>query len=244
MPKPIAPLLPATAAAIEGAAQPRFGEVNIRQRGRLPHWEKDSGLYFITFRLADSLPFPVLARIAERHRIMIWAKHVQAHLSPSQQVLVAEFSPVKLEEYFDRGAGACSLRDPRIGGLAADALRFWEGKRYRLLAWCVMPNHVHVVCRLIPGQELNNVLHSWKSFTARNANEILGRSGAFWQREYYDRLIRNRDELQRAIKYVVSNPKRAGLKDWTWVWSAGADASATAGLETGAPLGISNSRQA
>jgi REP element-mobilizing transposase RayT len=244
MPKPIELRLPATAPAIEGAAQPKFGEVNIRQRGRLPHWEKDSGLYFITFHLADSLPLPVLEKIAERHRILISAKNVHAHLSPSQKVLVAGFSPAKLEEHFDRGAGACSLRDPRIGGLAADALRVWDGKRYRLLAWCVMPNHVHVVCRLFPGQQLSKVLHSWKSFTAKNANEILGRSGAFWQREYYDRLIRNGDELQRAVRYVVSNPKRAGLKEWKWVWSAGADASATAGLETSAPLGISNSRRA
>ena len=220
MAKPIAPLLPATAATIEGAVQPTFGEVSIRQRGRLPHWEKDSGLYFITFRLADSLPLPVLQKIAERHRILISAKHVHARLSPSQRVLVAEFSPVKLEEYFDRGAGACSLRNPHIGELMADALRFWDGKHYRLLAWCVMPNHVHVVCRLIPGQELSKVLHGWKSFTAKNANEILCRSGTFWQREYYDRLIRNGDELERAVQYVVSNPIRAGLKDWMWVWSA------------------------
>ena len=73
-------------------------------------------------------------------------------------------------------------------------------------------------------------LQGWKSFTARKANEILGRGGAFWQREYYDRLIRNGDELERAVRYVVNNPERAGLKRWKWVWSAGEDARATAGL--------------
>jgi REP element-mobilizing transposase RayT len=208
--------------------------VRIRQRGRLPHWEKDAGLYFVTFHLADSLPRPVLEKIAERHRILIEAKRVGAHLSPSQEVLAAEFSPAKLEEYFDHGAGACFLRDPRIGELMANGLRFWEGKRYRLVAWCVMPNHVHVVCRLLPGQDLSKVLQGWKSFTARKANVILGRSGAFWQREYYDRLIRSGDELERAVRYAVSNPERAGLKGWKWVWSAGGDARATAGLETGA----------
>jgi REP element-mobilizing transposase RayT len=151
-------------------------------------------------------------------------------------VLVAEFSTAKLEEYFDRGLGACFLRDPRIGELVANALHFWQGKRYRLVAWCVMPNHVHVVCRLLPGQELSKVLQGWKSFTARRANEILGRGGAFWQREYYDRLIRNGDELERAVRYVVHNPERAGLKGWKWVWSAGEDARATAGLETRATV--------
>jgi REP element-mobilizing transposase RayT len=208
--------------------------VRIRQRGRLPHWEKDAGLYFLTFHLADSLPLPVLEKIAERHRILIAAKRVGAPLSPSQEVLLAEFSTAKLEEYFDRGLGACFLRDPRIGELVANALHFWQGKRYRLVAWCVMPNHVHVVCRLLPGQELSKVLQGWKSFTARQANEILGRSGAFWQREYYDRLIRDGDELERAVRYVANNPERAGLKGWKWVWSAGEDARATAGQETGA----------
>jgi len=234
MVKRIARPQPATAAVVQGATQPRFGEVRIRQRGRLPHWEKDAGLYFITFRLADSLPRPVLEKISERNRILIEAKRAGAHLSPSQEVLAAEFSPAKLEDYFDRGAGACFLRDPRIGELMADALRFWDGKRYRLVAWCVMPNHVHVVCRLLPGQELSKVLQGWKSFTAKKANVILGRKGAFWQREYYDRLIRSGDELERAVRYVVSNPERAGLKGWKWVWSAGGDARATAGLETGA----------
>jgi len=234
MAKPIAGSRPATADVVQGAVQPRFGEVRIRQRGRLPHWEKDAGLYFLTFHLAGSLPLPVLEKIAERQRILIAAKHVGAHLSPSQEVLVAEFSPAKLEEYFDRGLGACFLRDPRIGELMADALDFWQGKRYRLVAWCVMPNHVHVVCRLLPGQDLNKVLQGWKSFTARKANQILGRSRAFWQREYYDRLIRDGDELRRAVRYVMNNPERAGLKGWKWVWSAGEDALATAGLETGA----------
>ncbi|MGO9338812.1 MAG: transposase [Terracidiphilus sp.] len=236
MAKQIAPIEPDTAAIVQGAVQPRFGEVRIRQRGRLPHWEKDAGLYFITFRLVDSLPKSVLEKIAERHRILIATKRVGAHLSPSEEVMVAEFSPAKLEGYFDRGAGCCALRDSRIGELMANALRFWEGKRYRLLAWCVMPNHVHVVCRLLPGQELSRVIQGWKSFTARKANETLGRRGAFWQREYYDRLIRDGGELERAVRYVVRNPERAGLKGWRWVWSAGGDARTTAGLETGATI--------
>ena len=152
------------------------------------------------------------------------AKQTGAHLLPSQEVLVAEFSPVKLEEYFDRGAGSCSLREARIGDLMANALRFWEGKRYRLLAWCVMPNHVHVVCRLLRGHGLSKVLQGWKSFTARKANVILCRRGSFWQREYYDRLITRLRRLERAVRYVLRNPERAGLKEWRWVWSAGRDA--------------------
>jgi len=228
------PSNPSAAATVQGAVQPLFGEVHNRQRGHLPHWEKDGGLYFITFRLEDSLPKLVLKKIAERQRILAAAKQAGAHLLPFQKALVAEFSSAKLEEYFDRGAGCCALRDSRITELMASALRFWDGKRYRLLAWCVMPDHVHVVCRLLPGQELSKVLNGWKSFTSRRANVILNRKGALWQREYYDRLIRDGDELARALRYVACNPERAGLKGWKWVWSAGEDARTTAGLETGA----------
>jgi REP element-mobilizing transposase RayT len=90
-----------------------------------------------------------------------------------------------------------------------------------------MPNHVHVVLRLSPGQELAAVVHSWKSYTAKQANQILRRSGSWWGREYYDHLIRDGDELDRIIRYVKNNPIKAGLKDWVWVW--GQDAPTTAG---------------
>ena len=204
-------------ALLHGAVQPRFGEVHIRNRGRLPHWEKDEGLYFITFHLADSLPRSVLAKIADRHRILENDKHNHANLLPDQKALLAGYSHARIEEYFDRGAGSCPFLDMRIAGAMAAALRFREGKHYRLLAWCVMPNHVHVVARLFPGQELAKVVKAWKNFSAKAANLVLGRKGQFWQREYYDRLIRNGDELDRAIGYVIENPTKAELKNWTWV---------------------------
>jgi REP element-mobilizing transposase RayT len=116
----------------------------------------------------------------------------------------------------------------------ATALRFWHGKKYRLVAWCIMPNHVHVVCRLLPGQRLADVVKSWKVYTARQANRMLGRSGPLWEREYYDRLIRREGELDRAVQYVLSNPEKAGLEDWNLVWSEGQEALSTAGRETGA----------
>ena len=221
-------------ARVHGAAPPRYGEVHIRNRGRLPHWEKEEGLYFITFHLADSLPESVRAKIAERRRILVAAEENSAHLLPEQKEQLAAYSHARIEEYFDRGAGSCPFSDHRIAGAMAAALRFAEGKRYRLLAWCVMPNHVHVVVRLFPGQELGKVVKAWKSFSAKAANHVLGRKGRFWQREYYDRLIRNGDELGRAVRYVVENPAKAGLKNWGWVWSADGDVPATAGREAGA----------
>jgi REP element-mobilizing transposase RayT len=204
---------------------PRFGEVTVRDRGRLPHWEKDSGLYFITFRLLDSLPQSVLQKLEAE------AKSSTANL-PISTAKKAEQERVRtrlIERYLDRGSGSCSLRNPQIASMVADALRFGNDRDYRLFGWCVMPNHVHVVIRLLPGRKLSTILHSWKSFTAKKANQLLGRMGPFWQREYYDHLIRNGEEFDAALKYVQNNPAKAGLKNWQWVEICGQDAHTTAG---------------
>jgi REP element-mobilizing transposase RayT len=221
-------------AVVQGAARPNFGSVNIRGRGRLPHWEKEAGLYLLTFRLADSLPQTVLAKIVERRRVLQAAKRSGRKLLPHEESIVADFSTKKIEEYLDSGMGACHLRDPRVAELVVNTLRIWDGQRYRLIAWCLMPNHVHVVVRLFAGQSLSSLMRSWKTYTARTANKILSRSGEFWQREYYDHLIRDGGELERAIEYVRRNPERAGLNDWQWIWCADVDVRTTAGREAGA----------
>ena len=209
-----------SSALLHGAVQPRYGEVHIRNRGRLPHWEKEEGLYFLTLHQADSLPRAVIAKIAERHRILQAAKENNVHLLPEQEAHLAAYSQPRIEEYFDRGVGSCAFMDQRVAGSMAAALRFREGKHYRLLAWCVMPNHVHVVVRLFPGRELATVVKAWKTFSAKAANHALESKGRFWHRDYYDLLIRNGDESARAIRYVAENPAKARLKDWPWVWRA------------------------
>ena len=221
--------------AVAGASRPRFGEVTIRDGGRLPHWEKESATYFITFRLADSLPRSVLDRItSEREAIVKTANQLHRDLSPDERRKIQRLSSPIIEKFLDSGAGACHLRNPAIAADVADTLRHFDGQRYRLFAWCVMPNHVHAVVKLFPGQTLASVVHSWKSFTARRANAALGRRGTFWQREYYDHLIRDEGEFERAIRYVAENPEKAKLRDWKWVWVRGRDAPATAGEDAGA----------
>jgi menaquinone-specific isochorismate synthase len=215
--------------AVAGVSRPRFGEVKIRDRGHLPHWEKESAIYFITFRLADSLPKSVLDRIAsEREAILKTANQMHRDLSQDERRKIQRLSTPIVEKFLDSGAGSCYLRNPAIAEEVANALHHFNDRRYRLFAWCVMPNHVHAVIRLLTGQTLAGVLHSWKSFTAKRTNEILGREGPFWQREYYDHLIRNEGELERCIRYVAENPEKANLKDWRWVWLCGHDVRTTA----------------
>lgn len=118
------------------------------------------------------------------------------------------------------------LEDPRIARIVAESLHYRDGKVYDLHAFCVMPNHVHLVCRPLqrPDGEyhsLSAILHSLKGYTARMANRELGRQGPFWQDESHDRVVRNENELNRVIQYVLDNPVKAGLvQTWEeWLWS-------------------------
>jgi REP element-mobilizing transposase RayT len=120
------------------------------------------------------------------------------------------------------------MKDKRIAGVVSQALLHFEDQRYNLAAWCVMPNHVHAVVQPfagmantggtpVPHSELPEILHSWKSFTAKEANKLLERSADFWQSEYYDHLIRDEADFRHAVGYILENPIKAGLKNWKWV---------------------------
>ncbi len=133
------------------------------------------------------------------------------------------------EPYLDRASsGPHWLSDERIARLVADSLHFWDGKRYELLCYCIMPNHVHMVIDLegfaklsAVGQfnklsyQLSPILHSIKRYTAREGNKLLQRTGAFWQHESYDHVVRDNRELKRIVAYVLHNPVQAGfVEDW------------------------------
>lgn len=165
-----------------------------RSRGYLPHFDQTGYLQMMTFRLADSLPASVLAGLDEELKEKPSARRQQ-----------------RLEAWLDAGHGACYLRDPRVARLVEAALLHFDGVRYHLLAWVIMPNHAHALIETAPGYPLAGVVHSWKSFSAHAANQILGQSGVFWWREYFDRVIRDERHLRSAIAYIHNNPCKAGL---------------------------------
>jgi putative DNA methylase len=142
----------------------------------------------VTFRLADSLPAQVLEELRSIPGTPRGAERRK-----------------RAEAYLDAGYGACYLRTPAIARIVEDALLRFDGARYRLLAWSIMPNHVHVLVELPPRQALAKVLHSWKSFTGHAANRLLSRSGPFWQIEYWDRYIRDPQHFENAIRYINGN---------------------------------------
>jgi len=172
-------------------------------RGYLPHLDTPHLLQSVTFRLADSLPKEVIERLSEdRTRGDVERRR-------------------RIEQYLDAGHGACWLRRPEIARIVEDVLLHFDGERYRLLAWVVMPSHVHVLIETMHGFPLAGVVKSWKSFSAVKANSALGRSGRFWARDYFDRYIRDDGHFLAVKEYIENNPVKAGLVGRALDWPFG-----------------------
>jgi REP element-mobilizing transposase RayT len=177
--------------------------------------------------LAGSIPNIVLSNWRfERENIIKEAKRQKRALSDYEKVKLKYLFSSKIEKYLDQHYGDCWLNQPAIARLVAETLKYFDGSRYYLHAWCIMPNHVHVVFTSISrGMKLDSdlipILHSWKSFTAHQANKILNRTGSFWQGEYYDHLISSDEEYAHYIDYTLQNPVKAKLcSNWQqWPWS-------------------------
>jgi REP element-mobilizing transposase RayT len=194
-------------------------EVHIRQGANLPHWTTEDGIYSVTFRLADSLPQSVLkSYIRERDEISRITKKQERELSNDEKMRLQELYSDKVERFLDAGYGECWLREDSVADCVSSAITCFDGDRYKLYAWCIMPNHVHAVVQPNGNNTLEKIVHSWKSFTANKANSIVGRKGSFWQVEYFDHLIRSPQDFISTIEYVWLNPERAGLRNWKWRW--------------------------
>jgi REP element-mobilizing transposase RayT len=176
-------------------------------RGYLPHFDGGEIPQTVTFCLFDSLP----RRLLEQWRIEL------SHLLEKEAQLERR---KRIEVYLDRGEGSAFMNNPSIANEVQSALLFFDGSRYRLQAWVVMPNHVHALLTPAAGWELGEILHSWKSYTANKCNKLIGRSGDFWQTETFDRYVRNEKHYYNAIAYIENNPVKAGLvrkaEDWPW----------------------------
>ncbi|HUP62894.1 MAG TPA: transposase [Thermoanaerobaculia bacterium] len=121
------------------------------------------------------------------------------------------------DEALDESRGACFMRDPRVAKIVASSITHFDGERYALLAWCVMPNHAHVVFSLAREHWIDDVVQTWKGYSAKEANKLMERTGTFWMEDYFDRSIRDSRELHATIEYVLNNPLKAGLRDWAFV---------------------------
>ncbi len=173
-------------------------------RGYIPHFDGGEIPQFLTFRLCDSMPQEVLE---------MWRAET-ADQGEDGKVILRK----NVEKYLDQGYGECWLRDERIAELTENSLRYHHEKKYHLIAWVVMPNHLHFLATPLANVELREIAHSIKSYTAHKANKLLNRKGQFWQHEPFDRYIRNQKHFANVIEYIENNPVKAGLcekpEDW------------------------------
>ena len=169
-------------------------------QGHLPHWDQAGATYFITWRTADSIPKQVWERWRlERNDWLL--DHTIAPQQKDWRLLVEDLSETErldfrkfttqLESEVDACHGACVLRSPQLRQIVVDALRFFDGQRYTMADFVVMPNHVHVLVGGMVREAMLAQVESWKRWTAKQINQALGQRGRFWQVESFDHLVRN-----------------------------------------------------
>ncbi|MBI4470082.1 MAG: transposase [Acidobacteria bacterium] len=192
---------------------PRRGPV-WHSRGYLPHFESAEATQHVTFHLADSLPQTVLLRLEAKLKTLPAGKREVERRK-------------RVHAWIDAGHGSCVLRRPGIADMVEGSLLSFDSQRYRLLAWVVMPNHVHTLFQPINGWTVAKIVASWKKFTARKICDDRRERGEgpgtpVWHREYWDRYIRNQRHFDQTVEYIHLNPVKAGLviRPESWRWSS------------------------
>lgn len=201
-------------------------------RGYLPHIEGKQ-YQMITFRLYDSVP----KEVVEEWKEMLSLLGQLTSSQREQQEQATGLRPPKrhpfstykteadrllalLDKYEDAGYGSCVLKDDKVAKIVHDAIFFYHGKKYNVISWCIMPNHVHVLIEVMKNISLSSILHSWRSFSSNEINKVLNRSGRLWMPEYFDRFIRDNDHFNNVVDYIHNNPVKAGLvkeaTDYKW----------------------------
>ncbi|MBK1875641.1 transposase [Pelagicoccus mobilis] len=193
-----------------------------RWRNRLPHWEVKGASFFITIRCAGSMPKEAVARVKEIRESMDRVESVSDQLVHLQRQLF-----LICEKYLDSGYGFCPFSDDLLARRFIEIFEDWLAEaNWCPSAFCVMPNHVHLLAmrREKSPVGLRDFVSRLKGRSAKELNELLGRRGAFWHPDWFDRWMRNFAELRRVEEYILDNPVKAGLvnraEDYPFVWRA------------------------
>jgi REP element-mobilizing transposase RayT len=195
-------------------------------RRNLPHYQPSQGEFFITFRLANSLPQAIISKLKEEHQQLTKAKNAD-NVSISKKGYFAKF-----DQLLDHSKNSVFwLKKDRIAKTVVDKLHSFDNQKYELICYCIMPNHVHLLIKLSKRDKsrstkspfpVTNILKLIKGSTAYKANKLLNKTGAFWQHESYDHIIRNDTERENIIRYILLNLVKAKLveswEDWKWTY--------------------------
>lgn len=196
------------------------GELFISERHR-PHWSQAGAVVFITFRTQDSIPREVIQRwdrekqewlrLRDRDFMSHWSVVVPS-LSQEEQVAFRTTFNRCREVFLDSCHGRCLLKRPELAKVVADSLLHFDGQRYRMGDFVVMPNHVHLLASFSTADSMKTQCDSWLHYTAFRINQMTGEKGKFWQQEPFDHLVRSPEQYEYLRKYIAGNPDKAGLK--------------------------------
>ena len=180
----------------------------------LPHWRQAGATYFVTFRLADSIPQKQLQAL-KRWREHWEREHPEPRDEKDWEHLAREIT-TRTEAWLDEGYGECVFHNAALAQEMGKSLLHFQHERCLTACFTVMPNHIHTVIKLLGEYELEDLLESIKGFISRKVNRTLDRSGQLWEQESYDRIIRDEEHLYRVVQYIGRNPGKAGLPESQW----------------------------
>lgn len=187
-------------------------DIELTERGDLPHMHQDGKIQFVTFRLNDSLPYELRSHI-DGMRLDFMRDHPEPWDAATNREWMKICTPM-IERYADQGAGACHLRDPNVREILRNVIMYFDGVRYDIKAYVIMPNHVHMLLHVYPGFRLPDIMRSIKQRSAMEINRHLGLSGRLWQSESYDTLVRNLSHYENCLRYIRLNPNHLKNDDY------------------------------
>ena len=204
----------------EGAVVTQFPgralkEVTKYNGNHMPHWTKNGVVYHISFRLFDSVPVAKRMEWEESRRVLDDKWRKGEILSEDELREMKYLYSANIESYLDSGYGECILRNDGALAVVRDTLMHDNGKKYRIHAFGIMPNHVHIIVEFPEASRMPEVLQQWKSVSAHRLNHMLGRKGEVWQTDSYNHIIRTSEEYKFQMNYVVG--KNAVVGAWRWV---------------------------
>jgi putative transposase len=187
-----------------------FAEIHKTQN-HLPHWQQNQATYFLTFRLGDSIPANLLRQWQQERDH--WIQNHPKPWSPEAEAEYHKNFSSRIDQHLDQGHGSCLFRDAENAGIVAGAFRHFDQSRYLLHAWVIMPNHVHLLLTLGESESLARIIASWKRFSAVKIHQQTQDSGPLWQKDYFDRMIRDWDHFVNVARYIRRNPLKAKLRE-------------------------------
>ena len=182
-------------------------------KGNLPHWTQYGKITFITFHLADSLPKHVIDFMQAEYESLKLQLEKEGNHTNLERLRAIRHN--QLEKYLDKGYGSCLLSSPIFRSIIINTLNYNNGNTYLLHSYVIMPNHIHLLLEPKGTATIQQITHSIKSFSSHEINKLQKSTGSIWQKEFFDRIIRNEEHYMRVLEYIKNNPKHCPPTEYT-----------------------------